>query len=267
MTNPSADDARPANAGRAPAPSPASPHRPTGHRSPGPPSPAPPLTRNRSAPGRRRRGSCRRDRRRPGRDRRGPGRNRRRGGRDGRRPSRAAFAQAPATAGATATSRCCGCVGIGKNFGPVRALTDIDLDIPAGQVTALVGDNGAGKSHADQDDRGDLGAGPRRDPLAGQAGPLPLPQGRHGPRDRHRLPGPGAVPTTSTSCRTCSSATSRSGTGLLDEITMEKTAKKHPGRPARDHRPQDPPAGRLAVRRPAPGRRGGQGRACATPSW
>ena len=36
--------------------------------------------------------------------------------------------------------------GIGKNFGPVRALTDIDLDIPAGQVTALVGDNGAGLS-------------------------------------------------------------------------------------------------------------------------
>ena len=36
--------------------------------------------------------------------------------------------------------------GIGKNFGPVHALTDIDLAIPAGQVTALVGDNGAGKS-------------------------------------------------------------------------------------------------------------------------
>jgi ABC-type sugar transport system ATPase subunit len=36
--------------------------------------------------------------------------------------------------------------GIGKNFGPVQALIDIDLDIPAGQVTALVGDNGAGKS-------------------------------------------------------------------------------------------------------------------------
>jgi len=34
--------------------------------------------------------------------------------------------------------------GIGKNFGPVHALTDINLDIPAGQVTALVGDNGAG---------------------------------------------------------------------------------------------------------------------------
>jgi ABC-type sugar transport system ATPase subunit len=36
--------------------------------------------------------------------------------------------------------------GIGKNFGPVQALHGIDLDIPAGQVTALVGDNGAGKS-------------------------------------------------------------------------------------------------------------------------
>jgi D-xylose transport system ATP-binding protein len=36
--------------------------------------------------------------------------------------------------------------GIGKNFGPVQAMTDVDLDIPAGQVTALVGDNGAGKS-------------------------------------------------------------------------------------------------------------------------
>jgi ABC-type sugar transport system ATPase subunit len=36
--------------------------------------------------------------------------------------------------------------GINKHFGPVQALTNVDLDIPAGQVTALAGDNGAGKS-------------------------------------------------------------------------------------------------------------------------
>ncbi len=36
--------------------------------------------------------------------------------------------------------------GLYKSFGPVQALTDVDLDIPSGYVTALCGDNGAGKS-------------------------------------------------------------------------------------------------------------------------
>ena len=36
--------------------------------------------------------------------------------------------------------------GVSKNFGPVQALTGVDVDIRAGEVTALVGDNGAGKS-------------------------------------------------------------------------------------------------------------------------
>ena len=33
-----------------------------------------------------------------------------------------------------------------KHFGPVQALYHVDLDLPAGQVTALCGDNGAGKT-------------------------------------------------------------------------------------------------------------------------
>lgn len=36
--------------------------------------------------------------------------------------------------------------GVSKNFGPVQAIQDVNLDVPDGQVTALIGDNGAGKS-------------------------------------------------------------------------------------------------------------------------
>jgi D-xylose transport system ATP-binding protein len=36
--------------------------------------------------------------------------------------------------------------GITKTFGAVAALTNVDLDVAAGQVVAIVGDNGAGKS-------------------------------------------------------------------------------------------------------------------------
>ncbi|HUA05047.1 MAG TPA: ATP-binding cassette domain-containing protein [Solirubrobacteraceae bacterium] len=36
--------------------------------------------------------------------------------------------------------------GVTKRFGPVQALTRISFEVPPGQVTALAGDNGAGKS-------------------------------------------------------------------------------------------------------------------------
>jgi len=36
--------------------------------------------------------------------------------------------------------------GINKSFGPVHVLHDVDFTVRAGEVTALVGDNGAGKS-------------------------------------------------------------------------------------------------------------------------
>jgi ABC-type sugar transport system ATPase subunit len=52
----------------------------------------------------------------------------------------------PVSAGAQSGGALLALRGITKTFGPVRALTDVNLDIPYGEVTALIGDNGAGKS-------------------------------------------------------------------------------------------------------------------------
>ncbi|RVP28836.1 ATP-binding cassette domain-containing protein, partial [Sinorhizobium meliloti] len=36
--------------------------------------------------------------------------------------------------------------GIRKSFGQIEVLHGVDLDLPAGTITALLGENGAGKS-------------------------------------------------------------------------------------------------------------------------
>ncbi|HEY5335896.1 MAG TPA: ATP-binding cassette domain-containing protein [Mycobacteriales bacterium] len=53
---------------------------------------------------------------------------------------------APSSAAAGSRTPLLRLAKIGKSFGAVEALTDIDLEIYAGEVLALVGDNGAGKS-------------------------------------------------------------------------------------------------------------------------
>lgn len=42
---------------------------------------------------------------------------------------------------------------VSKHFGAVSALTDIELEVHAGEVVALVGDNGSGKIHAGENSR------------------------------------------------------------------------------------------------------------------
>jgi ABC-type sugar transport system ATPase subunit len=71
--------------------------------------------------------------------------------------------------------------GISKTFGPVRALTAVDLEIAPGQVTALIGDNGAGKSSLIKTVSG-LWA-PDDGTIVWEGNPVRL----HGPRDAEAL--------------------------------------------------------------------------------
>src|ERR1700679_1999911 len=116
--------------------------------------------------------------------------------------------------------------GIGKNFGPVTALSDIDLDIPPGQVTALVGDNGAGKSTLIKTISGIF------EPSHGEM----FWQGKHvnfhTPKDATDT----GIATVYQDLALCDNLDIvqnmllghevRSRAGLLDEISMEQTAKK-----------------------------------------
>jgi D-xylose transport system ATP-binding protein len=115
--------------------------------------------------------------------------------------------------------------GIGKSFGPVKALADIDLDIPVGQVTALVGDNGAGKSTLIKTIAGIW------EPTSGEI----IWQGRrvhlHGPKDATDL----GIATVYQDLALCDNLDIVQNMmlghevrrfGLLDEVTMELAAKK-----------------------------------------
>jgi ABC-type sugar transport system ATPase subunit len=114
--------------------------------------------------------------------------------------------------------------GVGKHFGPVQALSDINLEVPAGQVTALVGDNGAGKTTLIKCIAGIW------EPSGGEM----LWNGKqihlHSPRDASAL----GIATVYQDLALCDNLDIVQNMqlgheplryGLLDEITMEKTTK------------------------------------------
>src|SRR5437588_7444968 len=78
-------------------------------------------------------------------------------------------------------SQLLGLRGVTKRFGPVQALTRINIEVPPGQVTALAGDNGAGKSVTIKTIAG-LWA-PDEGQILWQGNPVHL----HGPRDAEAL--------------------------------------------------------------------------------
>jgi ABC-type sugar transport system ATPase subunit len=115
--------------------------------------------------------------------------------------------------------------GVGKSFGPVHALADINLDIPAGQVTALVGDNGAGKSTMIKTIAGIWE--PSSGHLVWNGQPVTL----HGPKDATDL----GIATVYQDLALCDNLDIVQNmmlghealrSGLLDEVKMELTAKQ-----------------------------------------
>ena len=111
--------------------------------------------------------------------------------------------------------------GVSKRFGAVQALTDVDLDVSAGEVVALVGDNGAGKSTLVKMIAGVYS--PTTGTMTFDGEPVRVAQPRRGPgpRHRHRVPGPRPVRQPRRRRPTSSSAGS-CDRRALDEVEMER---------------------------------------------
>ena len=154
---------------------------------------------------------------------------------------------------------------IHKSFGAVHVLRGVDLDVRAGQVTALVGDNGAGKStlikgvagiHAF--DEGEYIF--EGQPVTCTAPRTPTPSASRSSTRTSRCA------TTSTSSRTCSSAARWAPSAALDEDAMEAKAPRDPRRPLGAHAPVG--AAPRSPRCPAASGRPSRSpaRCCGTPS-
>jgi ABC-type uncharacterized transport system ATPase subunit len=73
--------------------------------------------------------------------------------------------------------------GLHKSFGPINVLRGVDLTLHAGEVLALVGDNGAGKTTVHQAHLRNLSSGCGRGSPPGSADTVRL--DRAGDRSRH----------------------------------------------------------------------------------
>ena len=116
--------------------------------------------------------------------------------------------------------------GITKHFGAVQALRHVDLDVPAGQVTALIGDNGAGKSTLIKAIAGIYE--PSSGTMYWQGEKMTM---STRPRKRPCSASPPCIRTSrsvtiSTSSPTCTWASKTTKHDILDEITMEQRTKQ-----------------------------------------
>ena len=141
---------------------------------------------------------------------------------------------------------------VSKNFGPVQALSDVNLELRAGEVTALIGDNGAGKSVTIKTISGIHG------PDSGQIYWEGRPVRIRTPREAAAL----GIETVFQDLALCNNldivqnlflGRERTNHGItLDEEAMEKSAAETLASLAVTTRALDPPARCVPLRRPAP---------------
>ena len=138
----------------------------------------------------------------------------------------------------------------------MQALADVNLVAPAGKVTALVGDNGAGKSvlikciaGIHEPDGGEIvwEGRPVQDPQSARL---------RRPRHRGRLSGPRALRQSRRRAEHVPRARAASAAACSNEDDMERAAAETLASLRVATLALDPSARRLALRRPAPGDRG-----------
>ena len=152
--------------------------------------------------------------------------------------------------------------GLVKRYGQVTALDGADFELRAGEILAVIGDNGAGKSSADQVPVGRDHPRRRRDPARRPADPLQEPDGCAPRRHRNGLPGPGRGPGDD-HCREPVPRPRGAARGLPRQRAAHARQEEDAGDQHRAHErpegrhPLDDAGGGDAVRRPAPVRGGG----------
>ena len=154
--------------------------------------------------------------------------------------------------------------GLIKRYGQVVALDGADFELMTGEILAVIGDNGAGKSSLIKALTGALHPGRGRDPARRRAGPVSATARRAPPASRPSTR-TSPSPPRSTSRATCSSAARSAGPASLGTVLRHARQEAHAGGGGRAHGTISRSASR-SIDQPVETLSGGQRQAVAVPA-